>query len=504
MSISSRLIIFLVLLVGVLNVGGGYVRLHQRSQILENAARSELRAHADTLRIALEGHFRNDSLQEVQKLIDKVSDDPRIRVDGVVIYTAKGEPAYFSHNLTRAQIKVPEALEKVKAEANPVYSSYTRNGKDELSLLEPIDLGKSENGAIEINLPTEFMNADIGAARDQIWQLTLIHWTLISIVVWLMLRYYLAYPIKELIKGAGAFSQGDLKHRVKVPRGSHEFARLADSFNKMAERLIAQREASDLAADEQRRLEQQLLTAERLAALGRLAAGVAHEMGAPLNVIKGRIEMLRTSSGLPPEKIERNLEIIDRQADAITHTVQQLLNLARPRTLSRRLVSWDTLVDSTLELIESDASSAGVALIRLPGPPVKLEVDPEWLGQVLTNLYRNAIQAMPDGGKLTIELLPEKAEREGQDFYAIRVLDTGMGIAREHVNKVFDPFFTTKDVGQGTGLGLSLSRRIVEEHGGWIAVANRPEGGAAFTIYLPAGVEAPAPQVQQLVTEEVS
>jgi signal transduction histidine kinase len=156
------------------------------------------------------------------------------------------------------------------------------------------------------------------------------------------------------------------------------------------------------------------------------------------------------------------------------------------------------LVEETAELVETQAESAGVE-IALRCDDAVIEADHELIQQVLLNVFRNGIQAMPQGGRLCVECLKDAAEKGGRNFAALRVSDTGVGIAPESLPNIFDPFFTTKEVGQGTGLGLPISSRIVEEHDGWIEAANVAGGGAVFTVYLPqvSMKEATAPEVRK-------
>jgi signal transduction histidine kinase len=256
----------------------------------------------------------------------------------------------------------------------------------------------------------------------------------------------------------------------------------------MAESLAEQRREAERQAEERLALERELRHSERLASVGRLAAGVAHEMGAPLNVIKGRVEMLRERSDAPVENRARNLDIIGAQADAITDIVRQLLTLARPFNLRREAIEPARLIAAVVELIEADAAKSGVRIeISRNNHHRHYFVDGDWnlLRQVLMNICINALHSMAQGGRLLIEVALEEQYRIDRAYVGLSVSDTGSGIAPENLAHIFDPFFTTKEVGQGTGLGLSVARRIVEEHCGWIEVANREEGGATFTIWLP-------------------
>jgi signal transduction histidine kinase len=306
-----------------------------------------------------------------------------------------------------------------------------------------------------------------------------------------------------LLDGAVALGRGDLNYRVRAPAGAGELAGLAREFNRMADRLAEQRLSTLREAEERLALERKLRHSEQLAAVGRLAAGVAHEMGAPLQVIDGRAKQLLHNADAPTETRQRNLIIIRNQADRIARTVRQLLNLSRPHKLDFRKVELTPLVEETAELIETQAESAGIE-IALRCDDAVIEADPELIQQVLLNVFRNGIQAMPQGGRLCVECLKDAAEKGGRNFAALRVSDTGVGIAPESLPNIFDPFFTTKEVGQGTGLGLPISSRIVEEHDGWIEAANAAGGGAVFTVYLPqvglaqaAMKEAAAPEVRK-------
>jgi signal transduction histidine kinase len=252
----------------------------------------------------------------------------------------------------------------------------------------------------------------------------------------------------------------------------------------MADSLTEQRRAAIREAEERLALERKLRHNEQLAAVGRLAAGVAHEMGAPLQVIDGRAKQLLHHTDATIETRRRNLTIIRNQAERIARIVRQLLNLSRPHKIHFRKIELASLIEETAELIETQAESAGVEVEIRRDIDATVEADRELIQQVLLNICRNGIQAMPQGGRLRIECLKDAAERNGRRFAALRVSDTGVGIAPEHLPNIFDPFFTTKEVGQGTGLGLPISRRIVEEHDGWIEAANGAEGGAIFTVYL--------------------
>jgi signal transduction histidine kinase len=275
--------------------------------------------------------------------------------------------------------------------------------------------------------------------------------------------------------------EGDLSHRVRVPSAGDELAQLATEFNRMADNLAEQRRAARIEAENRLNLEKQLRHSERLASVGRLAAGIAHELGAPLNVIDARAEQLIENADAGREKQIKNLTIIRTQSARITHIVRQLLNLARPYNLRFELNEISDLIESALEGLQT---TENLKIEFAAENNLKVSGDADFLRQVFVNIFQNAAQEM-SGNEGILKIETGEIEREGKNFVVVIISDTGKGIAPENLEKIFDPFYTTKDIGQGTGLGLAVSRRIVEEHGGSIEAENKADSGASFTIYLP-------------------
>ena len=236
--------------------------------------------------------------------------------------------------------------------------------------------------------------------------------------------------------------------------------------------------ASILDITERKRLEMRLRQAERLAELGTLASGMAHEIGTPMNVILGRAEYLfqRTAD----EGMKKGLATIVTQVERITKVMNQLLTFARRKPSERRAVDLGEIVDDSLEMFEERIAHSRVTIektIESSLPPVL--ADRDQLIQVLINLVMNSLHAMPEGGRLGLSL-----DRE-HGHVRVGVSDTGHGMPEEIRSKVFEPFFTTKDFGKGTGLGLTVVKGIIEEHGGTIAVESVVDKGTTFWIRLP-------------------
>lgn len=235
----------------------------------------------------------------------------------------------------------------------------------------------------------------------------------------------------------------------------------------------------DISARE--RIEQQLRRAERLAEVGTLAAGMAHEIGTPMNVILGRAEQLMRRT--EDEATRKGLATITAQVERITRIMNQLLTFARRKPGERRSVNLGQSVEDCLEVLQERLRRARVTVethFETTLHPVHVHADPDEMSQVALNLLINAIHAMPGGGTLRIAL-----ERANGDV-KMEVGDTGHGILEEDLPKIFHPFFSTKEAGKGTGLGLTVVHNIVQEHGGTIAVESEPGKGTTFTITLPA------------------
>jgi signal transduction histidine kinase len=236
----------------------------------------------------------------------------------------------------------------------------------------------------------------------------------------------------------------------------------------------------------------QLRHADRLNTVGKLASGIAHELGTPLNVVSGRASLI-ASRRVEGEDACKSAEVIMQQADRMTAIIKNLLAFARRGGVRKTAVDLNRLVRETVSLLEPLAKKQGVELVATSGSPLVAPVNASEIQQVLTNLIINAVQAMPKGGTIKVQLSHgpyEHAAAHGlatEPFAIIRVRDEGTGVAPDVLPHIFDPFFTTKDVGTGTGLGLSVSFGIVRDHGGWIEANTKLGEGAEFVVYLPEG-----------------
>jgi signal transduction histidine kinase len=311
----------------------------------------------------------------------------------------------------------------------------------------------------------------------------------VLLLTYVLLTYFIVRPIDRLRLASERLAAGRLGTSVPV-QGAAEVARLAATFNEMAALLRQDRAALQDRLEELERTTAELTTAQeqlvrsaRLAAVGRLSAGVAHEIGNPLAAIRGLLDLMQTGD-LEPEEETEFVGRVQREAERIHHTIRDLLDFSRsePGQESRIESSADIaeVVSDTIKLIDRQARFRDIDLsLTLDEELPRVRGDHERLRQLLLNLLFNAADAL--GGKGRIEVRAEN----GGGVVQLVVEDDGPGIDREIIEQVFDPFVTTKAPGQGTGLGLAVCHTIVEGLGGSIEAANREEGGAAFEVRLP-------------------
>jgi signal transduction histidine kinase len=296
-------------------------------------------------------------------------------------------------------------------------------------------------------------------------------------------------PLAEVGEQARRIGAGDLSHRLHV-HGSDEVSSLVRELNAMCDQL---RDAQTRADDEgKKRLAalEQLRHADRLRTVGTLASGIAHELGTPLAVIAMRAKMI-ASGEVPADDAPASCKIIAAQADRVTKIVRQLLDFARRRTPRRAEAELRDVVERAASFLSTLAKKRNVdVVVDASSKPVRANVDSAQIEQALTNLVMNAVHAMPKGGTVTVatrntRATPPSSPDTERDCAVIEVKDEGDGITEEHLGRIFEPFFTTKGVGEGTGLGLSVTHGIIEDHEGWMTAKSVVGAGSTFTLYLP-------------------
>lgn len=298
-------------------------------------------------------------------------------------------------------------------------------------------------------------------------------------------------PLQALIEKTRQVAEGDLRTPVTVG-GSDELATLANALNQMCEKLDASQQA--VLRESARRLEtmEQLRHDDRLKTVGRLASGVAHELGTPLNVVSGRASLI-AGGNLTPYDVISSARTIHSETARMTGIVQQLLNFARRSTPKRTLCSLDSVIELTISLMEPliRKNQAHVDVAHKLPEGGMVNADSAQIQQVLSNLLTNSLLSKDAGVQIRIVaeqcsvVPPDSSEGKPMPCARITVTDDGEGISESDLPHIFEPFFTTRDLGKGTGLGLSIAHGIVAEHGGWMTAESTVGKGTSFSVYLP-------------------
>ena len=284
-------------------------------------------------------------------------------------------------------------------------------------------------------------------------------------------------PVRDLVRASGQWAKGDFDHQVMITR-KDEIAKLGETFNFMASSLKERDEKLREYAD------QQIMKSERLATLGQLAAGVAHEINNPLGTISIYAQMVLDELGKDDDSCRESLAVVMKQTDRAGRIVKDLLEFARQSEPEMRKLNINDVLRKAAAIITHPAELQNTRLVTnlTEGLP-DTQGDSDKLQQVFVNIMLNALHAMHEGGELN---LGTRIDKSGE-FIEIEISDTGCGISPEHLGRLFDPFFSTKSTGEGTGLGLSVSLGIVQKHNGIIDVKSKVGEGSTFIVRLPTG-----------------
>ena len=490
MKIGPKILISLVVPIVVVIAVFGYVDQRRSRRLLKAELVREGRAIARVTQLAVEDALRDRQLGDMRELVDQITGYERVL--GVRIFDRDASLVYESAVLSAHPFIHHTELARVIRDDTAVETHRVIGIEPVVTFIVPLHGDRAELvGAVQVLQLESFIEDDARSARNFTLLLTGAVVLLLGIVVVVATDITVRRPVEDLVHSFQTIEPDQLTSaRVPVHRRD-ELGRLATEFNRMVSRLEkAQQELVGQQA-KLRTTERRLRRSEHMAGLGRLAAGLAHEIGTPLSVIKGRAESLLNR--IPADDASRNsLQIIAGQIDRIARILRATLDFARAPTTDFAAVDAGGVIRNVLDLLEDRFSQSRVTahLSVSEGLP-RIDANPDRLSQVFLNLAVNAIDAMPGGGDLAVRC--EEVHRSHPDaggaersFVVIRMADTGAGIPPENLERVQEPFFTTKDVGQGAGLGLSISYGIIQEHGGWLELTSEVGKGSVFTVYLPA------------------
>jgi signal transduction histidine kinase len=359
--------------------------------------------------------------------------------------------------------------------------------------LMPLSIGGAYPAALELSESLAPQRKYIRTSQLEILLAALVAIVLCGLLATGLGFWLVGRPVRELCERARRVGEGDLSDRLHL-RQRDEIGQLAGEINLMCDRLEEAHRRVEAEVDARVKTLDQLRHADRLKTVGQLASGVAHELGTPLNVVLGCARLIETEA-LPGDETARNAQLIAEQTQRMTATIRQLLDFSRRSGPTLEHGSLSQIAVQTAEMLAPLAVKRSVKLTVEPPAdgPVPVRVDANQIQQALANLVMNGIQATPAGGEVKIAIRRRRvrppADHGGPEaeYVSVEVEDEGRGLSPDELPRIFEPFFTTKEIGQGTGLGLSVAYGIVREHGGWIDVASEPGRGSCFAIFLARG-----------------
>jgi signal transduction histidine kinase len=461
----------------------GLIRIVQeRAQVLDEE-QQRLALTARAVQISVENALRDRQFSDVQRLVSEMVEQQET-IDGIRLFDADMSVTFVSSSAAIGKAIPTDALQRVMESAAPEAGVRQRGTQSVISVIAPLRARSGRvDGAMEIvQLPSGLDRRMRAAVADVLVRLGVV--LVVTIVLTgLVLQRQVLRPLARLTEGIQRLGREEASEPLPVDRGD-ELGKVAQEFNQMADRL---REAHrQLLAETARalHLEQNARQAATLAVAGKLAAGLAHEVGTPLNIISGRAEFALRN--LPAEDPRReDLEAIINQIDRISRVITGLLDVVRPATPKLEPLAVGAVVDELVPLLRHAARQRGIALeCHTNDGGLRVRGDAGQLQQVLLNLVVNALEATPAGGRVTISTQARRrGDREG---VTLAVADTGTGIAADVLPRIFESFFTTKPRGEGTGLGLAICRDIAKTHGGEMIADSRAGEGSTFAMWIPA------------------
>jgi signal transduction histidine kinase len=491
-NLTTRLVIFLMLALMAITGVFDYVRLRRERERIVEQTGNDQRIFADTLALAIRRNVRRGrTTEELQELLDEILSRPDLVL--VAIYDPRG--SLFAHSVTEG-LPAPAADEVIRETlrtGDATSQTASRDGAQDLRYLRPFPWPDGQTAVVEVRQSLAGIDQVFARAVREVVLYRLVVLALFVLSIAAVTRWSIARPMRVVIRGARAIGSGDLTQRIDVHR-SDELGALAEEFNRMAENLERAHHALLRQSEERLTLEREAQQAQKLAAVGMLAAEVAHEVGTPLNVIYGRAEVLdRALAADHPGR--RHLEVILRQTERITGIIRALLDYTRPRRPTLREEALPPLLARAVDLLAGRDRARRVR-IELPADLPTVRADADQLQQLFLNLLTNALDAAPPDSMIRVTagsepILPEAGRagivrgKSDSPTLTIHVVDDGPGMTADELAHVFEPFFSTKKRGQGTGLGLPIVEEIVRAHEGEVEILSIPGRGTEVLVRLP-------------------
>jgi two-component system NtrC family sensor kinase len=520
-SLSAKLItLLLVLMVGIFGLLG-YLNIRLHRQHLETSVLGSAERVSDVIKRSTTYYMLRNDRDGLYQMMETIADEPgmvKVRIfdkDGRVSYST--DSAEVSHVVD----KRAEACYGCHAQSQPMarlnrpdrFRIYRNGGGHRvLGIITPIEnqpacsnaachahpASQQILGVLDTNISLAKTDAQLAASTRSMLVYTAGAMLIVALLSWIFVWRVVGEPIKALKSGTERLSQGDLGYQLQV-QSHDEVGDLANSFNGMSLQLRSANEEIvawartledrvDQKTRELKRAHDHMLHVEKMASIGKMAAVVAHEINNPLSGILTYAKLLRKwldrgeTEGDKHEEAMQCLELIAVESRRCGDLVKNLLTFSRTAPMNVETTDLNAVMDRSVRLVQHQLELNGVQLqIDLANDLPRVQCDPAQIEQVVLALVMNAIDAMPRGGNLWLRT----RMNESRDEVEIQVRDDGIGIPADILPQLFEPFLTTKESGHGVGLGLAISRGIIERHNGHIEVQSEAGKGTTFTITLP-------------------
>jgi two-component system NtrC family sensor kinase len=519
-SLGTKLIIFLLSAMVIIFALLGYGTLHLHRRHLENNALEAAERISDTLKRSAEYSMLHNDREGLHQLINTVGKQPgiiRIRIinkEGIVSYST--DPKEIQRQISPASETCTGCHSDAQTRTELARMQRFHIGREEgaraLSIITPIDNQPSCSNAechahpasqkvLGVLDSTVSLAAADANMRESSWQMLawfIVALSLMGVLIGLFIWRFVERPVQVLTTGTKRLSEGELGYQIETD-SRDELGELADSFNHMSLELHkANEQITSWAQSLEQRVEEktreltaaneQMIHVEKMTSLGKMAAVVAHEINNPLSGILTYSKLLRRWLDKVQIESERRkemydcLQLIESESKRCGELVKNLLTFSRTAPLNIEWHDVNAIIRRCLKLVQHHLELGGVQLqLELDAELPLVQCDAAQIEQVILALTMNAIEAMPRGGNLWINTRALNASQQ----ISVQIRDDGVGIQPESMQRLFEPFFTTKEGGKGVGLGLAISKNIIERHRGKIEVESEPGRGTTFYIFIP-------------------
>lgn len=494
MRISSKMTVSLsaASLVALSVHGAWQVNAERRD--LEASVEHEVRLMGRILQVAAEHALRDHQVQDITVTLEKL-EGVDSNVD-IYVYDLAGRMNVASPGHRPRQDVMPPVVPHPAASA-PVYRMEGPPDALRVILVHPLhgDDGRPL-GHLVVVRPLDDQRMDLSRTEQRVGANIALLVVLVALVQFALGRRYITAPMERLARAMRSVRMDNMSMDIAVP-GDDEVDTLAVEFNAMLAELRSARRLLAEQAEARQHAERHLQEVNKLAAIGQLSAGLAHEIGSPLQVINGRARAL-LGAARDEALVKRTAQILVEQSDRITRTVENLLRFTRRTGTSRRPTRLEAAAASVVEFLEVEARRNGVSIVLdAPAGLPAVVADEDQVQQVVLNLLSNALHASQRGGTIEVTLRPVDVPHPGtrQPTPAVRltVTDHGVGMQEAVRERLFEPFFTTRADQGGTGLGLAVVKAIAQDHGAALSVDSVPGRGTSFHMdFLKGGVAAGA------------